>query len=92
MFSYKFSEIFENTYFVEHIRAEVWMKWTKKMRLIYSQESNGKDVLFSAVSDIWTYSFSKRDCITDLFLWKMDIQKREVLALTIVKVKRKKQV
>ena len=38
------------------------------MRLIYSQESNGKDVLFSAVADMWAYSFSKRDSITDAIL------------------------
>ena len=38
------------------------------MRLIYSQESNGKDVLFSAVADMWAYSFSKTDFITDAFL------------------------
>ena len=30
------------------------------MCLIYSQESNGKEVLFSAVADMWAYSFSKR--------------------------------
>ena len=29
-FSCKFSEIFEKTFFVEHIRADVWMRLTKK--------------------------------------------------------------
>ena len=29
-FSCKLSEIFEKIYFVEHIRADAWMKWTKK--------------------------------------------------------------
>ena len=43
----------------------------KKLCLIYSQESNGKYVLFSAVADMWTYSFSKRDSITDAFLFKL---------------------
>ena len=42
----------------------------KKLCLIYSQESNGKDVLFCEVADMWAYSFSKRDAITDAFLWK----------------------
>ena len=53
--------------------SERMFEWNepKKMRLIYSQESNGKHVLFSAVADIWAYSFSKRDSITDAFLWKL---------------------
>ena len=53
--------------------SERMFEWNepKKMRLIYSQESNGKDVLFSAVADMWAYSFSKRDSITDVFLWKL---------------------
>ena len=28
MFSYKFSKIFKN-YFVEHVRRDAWVKWTK---------------------------------------------------------------
>ena len=43
----------------------------KKLCLICSQENNGKDVLFSAVADMWAYNFSKRDSITDAFLWKL---------------------
>ena len=63
---------FLKTYFVEHIRVDVWMKWTKKkLCLIYSQENNGKDFLFSAVVDMWAYSFSKWDFITDAVLWKL---------------------
>ena len=38
------------------------------MCLIYSQERNGKDVLFSGVADMWAHSFSKRDSITDASL------------------------
>ena len=30
VFSCKFSEIFKNTYFVEHIQTDAWVKWTKK--------------------------------------------------------------
>ena len=48
-----------------------WNEQKKKLCLIYSQESNGKDVLFSEVADMWAYSFSKRDSITDVFLWKL---------------------
>ena len=70
-FSCKFFEIFEKTYFVEHIRADVRMKWTTKNCLIYSQESNGQENLFSAVADMWGYSFSKRYSITDALLWKL---------------------
>ena len=36
--------------------------------LIYSQENTGEDVLFSAVADMWGYSFSKGYSITDDFL------------------------
>ena len=43
----------------------------KKLCLIYSQESNGKDALFSAVADMRAYSFSKSDSSTDAFLWKL---------------------
>ena len=37
----------------------------KKLCLIYSQENNNEDVLFSAVADMWAYSFSKRDPIKE---------------------------
>ena len=37
--------------------------------LIYSQENTGEDVLFSAVAHMWAYSFSKKDSMTDAFLW-----------------------
>ena len=46
-------------------------KEPKKLCLIYLQENNGKDFLFSAVADMWAYSFSKSDSITDAFLWKL---------------------
>ena len=63
---------FLKTYFVKHIRVDVWMKWTKKkLCLIYSQENNDKDFLFSAVADMWAYSFSKTHSIPDAFLWKL---------------------
>ena len=35
---------------------------------IYLQENTGEGVLFSAVADMWAYSFSKMDFITDAFL------------------------
>ena len=56
-------EIFKKTDFVEHCR-------TKKncIHQSYSQENTGDGVLFSAVADMWAYSFSKRDSITDTFL------------------------
>ena len=38
---------------------------------IYLQENTGEGVLFSAVADMWAYSFSKIDFITDAFLWKL---------------------
>ena len=40
----------------------------KKLCLVYSQENSGKDVLFSAVTDMWDYRFSKRDSITDAII------------------------
>ena len=43
----------------------------KKLCLIYSQENTSEDVFFSAVADMWAYSFSKRYSITDAFLWKL---------------------
>ena len=43
----------------------------KKLCLVYSQENSGKDVLFSAVTDMWDYRFSKRDSITDAIIWKL---------------------
>ena len=68
-FSCKFSEIFEKTYFLGHIRADVLNDMNqKKLFLIYSHKNNSKDVLFSAVADMWAYSFSKIDSITDAFL------------------------
>ena len=36
------------------------------IRKIYSEENTGDDVLFGAVADMWAYSFSKRDSITDI--------------------------
>ena len=31
VFSCKFSEIFKKTYFVEHVRTDAWVKWTKSI-------------------------------------------------------------
>ena len=56
----------------------------KKLYLIYSQENTGEDFLFSAVADIWAYSFSKRDSITDAFLWKF--YKKSFLQNTAVRL------
>ena len=66
--SCKFSETFKKTYFAEHVRTDAWVKWTKK---IYLQENTGDGVLYSAVAEMWAYSFSKIDFITDAFLWKL---------------------
>ena len=61
VFCCKFSEIFKKTYFVEHARTDAWVKWTKKcIHKIYLQGNTGGGVLFSAVTDIWAYSFSKK--------------------------------
>ena len=61
-------EIFEKTYFVEHIRAESWLKLTKKkLCLMYSQENTSEDILFSAVPDMLAYSFSTRTTSQMLF-------------------------
>ena len=59
-FFYKSSKIFKETCFVEHIRMNAWMKWTKKNCIykIYSQEDTGEDALVSAVPDKLAYSFS----------------------------------
>ena len=37
----------------------------------YAQENTGDGILFSVVADMWGYSFSKRDSITDAFPWKL---------------------
>ena len=60
VFSCKFSKIVKKTYFVEHARTDAWVKWAKKngIHKIYSQENT---VLFSAVSDMRAYSFSKME-------------------------------
>ena len=42
------------------------MNQKKLIRKIYSEENTGDDVLFGAVADMWAYSFSKRDSITDI--------------------------
>ena len=61
VFSCNLSKIFKKTDFAD-VRTNAWVKWTKKKRIhkSYSQENIGDGVLFSAVADIWTYSFSKR--------------------------------
>ena len=58
----------------------------KKLCLIYSQGNNGKDVPFSAVADMWVYSFSKRDSITDAFLWKLKFYRKSFLQNTAVRL------
>ena len=61
VFSFTFSEIFKKTYFLEHARTDAWVKWTKKKSIhkIYLQGNTGDGVLFSAIPDMWAYSFSK---------------------------------
>ena len=70
-FSCKFSRIFEKTYFAGISGGCLNEMNQKKLCLVYSQENSGKDVLFSAVTDMWDYRFSKRDSITDAIIWKL---------------------
>ena len=58
----------------------------KNLCLIYSQENNSKDGLFSAVADMWVYSFSKRDSIADAFLWKLKFYRKSFLQNTAVRL------
>ena len=53
--------LFKKTYFVEHVRTDAWVIWTKKKIAftIYLQENTSGGVVFSAVADMWTYSFPK---------------------------------
>ena len=62
VFSCKSSEIFKRTYFVEHAQTHAWVKWTNKkcIHKIYSQENTADGVLFSAIANMWVYSFSKK--------------------------------
>ena len=73
LFSRKLSEICKKTDYVEHVRTNAWVKWTTKkcIHKSYSQENTGDDILFSAVADMWPYSFSKTNSITDAFLWEL---------------------
>ena len=73
-FSCKFSKIFKKTYFVEHVQTDVRMSEKNQnncIQKIYLKENTGDAVLFSIVTDMWTYSFSKMCFITDAFLWKL---------------------
>ena len=51
----------------------------KKLCLIYSQENNGKDVLFGTVADMWAYSFSKTDSQT-LFYENREVLQKVIFA------------
>ena len=72
VFSCKFAEIFKNTYFVEHVRTDAWVKWTKK--IVFTKSIHRKTpVVASFLVQLKTCGltvFPKRDSITDVFLWK----------------------
>ena len=70
VFSCKFSEIFskKDLFCRTYLNGCLNKMNQKKLCLIYSQENNGNDVLFSAVADMWAYSFSIRDSIIDALL------------------------
>ena len=73
-FSCKFSKIFKKTCFAEHVQTDDRMSEKNQkncIQKIYLQENTGDAVLFSTVTDMWTYSFSKTCFITDAFLWKL---------------------
>ena len=48
-----------------------WNEPKNGIHKIYLQENTGDGVLFSAVADMWAYSFSKMDFITDAFFMKI---------------------
>ena len=48
------------------------------MCLIYSQENNGKDVLFSAVADMWLTTFSKETPSQKLFYENCDVLQKVI--------------
>ena len=71
VFSCKFSEIFKKTYFAEHSRRDAWLKWTK---IEFTKSIHRKTpVMASFLVQLQTcgLSFSKRDSITDVFLWTL---------------------
>ena len=62
VFSCKFAEIFKNTYFVEHVRTDAWVKWTKKIVLTKSIHTKKEMTPFLVQLQTcgWAYSFSKK--------------------------------
>ena len=48
-----------------------WKEPKKCIHKIYSQGNTGDGVLFSAVADMWAYSFSKKGLHHSNFLWKL---------------------
>ena len=73
VFSCKFSEIFKIS-FVEHARADAWLKWTKK--IIFTKSIHRETtVMASFLVQLQTRGltvFPKRDFITGVFLWKLE--------------------
>ena len=69
---HKFSKIFKKTYFVEHVRTDAWVKWTKK--IVFTKSIYRKTpVMMSFLVQLLVFAltvFSKREPIIDAFLWK----------------------
>ena len=67
-FSCKCSEIFKKTYFVEHVRTDRCLSGMIQkivLRKSFYKKTQNIGVLFSAIADMWVYSFSKRDWCFD---------------------------
>ena len=75
LFSCKFSEIFKMTNFVEHVRTDAWVKWTKNIvftKSIHREIPVMQSFLVQLIICGLT-AFSKSDSITDAFLWKFEV-------------------
>ena len=75
VFSCKFSEIFKKTYFVEHVRTDAWVKWTKNIVFTKSihREIPVMESFLVQLIICGLIVFSKSDSITDAFLWKFEV-------------------
>ena len=58
VFSTKFSKIFKKTYFVEHVRTDAWVKWTKK--IVFTKSIYRKTPVMTAAADICPCSFFQK--------------------------------
>ena len=75
VFSCKFSEIFKKIYFVEHVRTDAWVKWTKNIVFTKSihREIPVMESFLVQLIICGLIVFSKSDSITDAFLWKFEV-------------------